>query len=112
MPQTLVIGFGNLDRGDDGVAFDVVNLLRRQMGVKPLDADETGLDDRGGETGAVFVRQLVPELAPMSRRSPGRSCALPSSPKRGCLPRSAMRCRWKGSSGWCRRSPAGRPKVS
>ncbi len=63
MPHTLVIGFGNLDRGDDGVAFDVVNLLRRQLGVKPLDADETGLDDRGGETGAVFVRQLVPELA-------------------------------------------------
>ena len=61
--RTLVIGYGNLDRGDDGVAFDVVNLLRRQLGVKPLDADETGLDDRGGETGAVFVRQLVPELA-------------------------------------------------
>ncbi|HSO62863.1 MAG TPA: hypothetical protein VLR50_17655 [Desulfobacterales bacterium] len=63
MPQTLIIGFGNLDRGDDGVAFEVVNRLRRQLGVKPLDADETGLDDRGSETGAVFVPQLVPELA-------------------------------------------------
>jgi len=62
MPQTLIIGFGNLDRGDDGVAFEVVNLLRRQLGLKLLDADETGLDDRGGDTGAVFVRQLVPEL--------------------------------------------------
>jgi hydrogenase maturation protease len=63
MPQTLVIGFGNLDRGDDGVAFDVVNRLRRQLGLRPLEADETGLDDRSGDTGAVFVRQLVPELA-------------------------------------------------
>jgi hypothetical protein len=63
MPQTLVIGFGNLDRGDDGVAFEVVNLLRRQLGLKPLDAEETGLNDRGEDTDAVFVRQLVPELA-------------------------------------------------
>lgn len=63
MPQTLVIGFGNLDRGDDGVAFDVVNRLRRQLGLKPLDAEETGLNDRGRDTDAVFVRQLVPELA-------------------------------------------------
>ncbi|MBI5581601.1 MAG: hypothetical protein HY895_20800, partial [Deltaproteobacteria bacterium] len=48
--RTRVIGFGNLDRGDDGVAFDVVNLLRRQLGLKLLDAEETGLDDRGGDT--------------------------------------------------------------
>jgi len=64
MPQTLVIGFGNLDRGDDGVAFDVVNRLRRQLGLRPLDAEETGMNDLIGDTGAVFVRQLVPELAP------------------------------------------------
>jgi hydrogenase maturation protease len=63
MPRTLVIGFGNLDRGDDGAAFDVVNRLRRRLGRAPLDAEETGLDDRGGDTGAVFVPQLVPELA-------------------------------------------------
>jgi len=63
MTRHLVIGFGNLDRGDDGVAFDVVNLLRQQLGLKPLDTEESGLDDRGGDTGAVFVTQLVPELA-------------------------------------------------
>jgi hydrogenase maturation protease len=61
--RTRVIGFGNLDRGDDGVAFDVVNLLRRKLGLMALDAEQTGLDERGGDTDAVFVPQLVPELA-------------------------------------------------
>ncbi len=27
--RTLVIGYGNLDRGDDGVAYAIVNELRR-----------------------------------------------------------------------------------
>ena len=59
----MVIGYGNLERGDDGVAFHVVNRLRRALGRAPLGDADTGLQDLGADTDAVFIRQLVPELA-------------------------------------------------
>lgn len=63
MARTLVIGFGNLDRGDDGAAFHIVNHLRQGLGLRPLEEDETGLGSLGGEMDAVFLRQLLPEHA-------------------------------------------------
>ena len=62
MPRTLVIGFGNIDRADDGVAYSVINALRRRLGQKPLKEDETGLDELGAEVDSVFLSQLTPEL--------------------------------------------------
>lgn len=62
MPETLVIGYGNLARGDDGAAFHVVNRLRARQGRAPLTLDDGGLRDLGDDT-AVFVPQLLPELA-------------------------------------------------
>jgi hydrogenase maturation protease len=62
MPRTLVVGFGNLDRADDGVAFHVVNVLRRRLGRPPLPEDVTGLDDLGERVDSVFLVQLIPEL--------------------------------------------------
>lgn len=62
MMRTLVIGYGNLDRGDDGVAYAIVNELRKALFRKALDEEETGLEDLGGKTDTVFLRQLVPEL--------------------------------------------------
>jgi hydrogenase maturation protease len=62
MACTLVIGFGNADRGDDGAALGVVNRLRARMGRRPLAEGDTGLEELGTET-AVFVRQLLPELS-------------------------------------------------
>lgn len=62
MSQTLVIGYGNLDRGDDGAAFHVINRLRERLGQRPLPEDESGLETLEPET-AVFVPQLTPELA-------------------------------------------------
>ena len=62
MPRILVIGYGNPDRGDDGAALHVVNRLREHLGQPPLDEDDGGLADLGRDT-AVFVPQLVPELA-------------------------------------------------
>jgi hydrogenase maturation protease len=62
MPHTLVIGYGNPERGDDGAALHVVNRLRARLGQPPLVADDGGLGDLGRNT-AVFVPQLVPELA-------------------------------------------------
>jgi hydrogenase maturation protease len=62
MSQTLVIGYGNLDRGDDGAAFHVVNRLRERLGQRPLPEDVSGLETLEPET-AVFVPLLTPELA-------------------------------------------------
>jgi hydrogenase maturation protease len=62
MQRTLVIGYGNLDRGDDGAAFHVVNRLRERLGHRPLPEDDSGLETLEAET-AVFVPQLTPELA-------------------------------------------------
>jgi hydrogenase maturation protease len=62
MSQTLVIGYGNLDRGDDGAAFHVVNRLRKHLGQRLLAEDDSGLENFAVET-AVFVPQLTPELA-------------------------------------------------
>ena len=62
MSRTLVIGFGNIDRADDGVAFFVINTLRRRLGQKPLPDDETGLDELGAQIDSIFLSQLTPEL--------------------------------------------------
>jgi hydrogenase maturation protease len=58
----LVIGYGNLERQDDGVGFYVVNRLRRHLGQKPLARDDDGLSRLGRRTDSIFTRQLVPEL--------------------------------------------------
>jgi hydrogenase maturation protease len=61
-PRTLVIGYGNIDRADDGVAFSVVNALRHRLGQKTLSEDNTGLDELGAEVDSIFLVQLTPEL--------------------------------------------------
>lgn len=60
--RTLVAGFGNLDRADDGVAFFVVNAFRKRLGQEALDEDGTGLEALGGHADSIFVTQLVPEM--------------------------------------------------
>jgi len=62
MKRTLVAGFGNLDRADDGVAFHVVNAFRRRLGQVTLDEYNTGLEELGGLADSVFIGQLVPEM--------------------------------------------------
>lgn len=62
MSRTLVIGFGNVDRADDGVAYHVVNALRRRLGQGMLHEDETGLEELGSQIDSVFLVQLSPEL--------------------------------------------------
>jgi hydrogenase maturation protease len=62
MPRTLVIGYGNVHRADDGVAQYVINALRQRLGQKALAEDQTGLEDLGAETDSVLLTQLVPEL--------------------------------------------------
>lgn len=62
MNRTLVIGFGNLDRADDGVAYYVINALRRRLGQKMLNEEITGLEGLCGDIDSIFLSQLVPEL--------------------------------------------------
>lgn len=62
MSRTLVIGFGNRDRADDGVAYYVVNALRGRLCQKMLAEDETGLEELGAPVDSIFLSQLVPEL--------------------------------------------------
>ncbi len=62
MPRTLVIGFGNIDRADDGVAYHVISGLRRRLGQGMLHEDETGLEGLGAQIDSIFLVQLAPEL--------------------------------------------------
>lgn len=59
---TIIVGYGNPDRGDDGAGFFLVNAVRARLGLPPLGENETGLEDLTGNIDAVFLLQLVPEL--------------------------------------------------
>lgn len=61
--RTLVAGFGNAYRRDDGVGRVVVNALREQLGRPPLDIMDDGFEDLGHAVDTVVLHQLVPELA-------------------------------------------------
>ena len=63
MKKTLVIGFGNVYRQDDGVGFVVVNALREKLGRSPLGVEDDGFDDLGHEIDTLLLHQLVPDLA-------------------------------------------------
>jgi hydrogenase maturation protease len=62
MSRTLVIGFGNRDRQDDGVAWEVIDVLRRRAGQASLGEDETGLEQLGHQVDSIFILQLAPDL--------------------------------------------------
>jgi hydrogenase maturation protease len=61
--RTLVLGFGNVYRRDDGVAYVVLNALRERLGRPRLGMDDDGFDDLGHVVDTVLLHQLVPELA-------------------------------------------------
>ena len=65
MYRILVIGYGNLDRQDDGVAYQVINALRRRLGQPALGGEEREAEELGNQTDSVFVVQLAPELLDM-----------------------------------------------
>jgi hydrogenase maturation protease len=62
MLRTLVVGYGNLDRQDDGVAFEVINSLRLRLGQTPLVEEEIEPDKPENQVNSIFLRQLAPEL--------------------------------------------------
>lgn len=60
--RTLVLGFGNVDRQDDGAAYWVIQALRRHLQQPPLRPEETGLEDLGRRVDCAFLAQLGPEV--------------------------------------------------
>ncbi len=61
--KTLLLGYGNIDREDDGVAYHVLAEIARRLGRPAPDAVEEAFDLQGEEIELLFVLQLTPELA-------------------------------------------------
>ncbi len=62
MKRTLVVGFGNAYRRDDGVGRAVVNRLRERLGHPSLDPNDDGFNDLGRPIDTVVMHQLAPDL--------------------------------------------------
>ena len=63
--KSLIIGYGNVYCRDDGVAFYVINNLRKRLGLRDLQPDEDGLDELGQPIDTVLLHQIVPEVIPV-----------------------------------------------
>jgi hydrogenase maturation protease len=62
LKKTLILGYGNLDRQDDGVAWHIlVNLANKLQVNIPNPEDEIYIIE--GPVGFIFVLQLSPDLA-------------------------------------------------
>jgi len=61
--STLIIGYGNFDREDDGVAWHVLTALAQRLGYDTPDAPEEGLEPEGKPVDFLFRLQLTPEIA-------------------------------------------------
>lgn len=62
MLRTIVVGYGNIARADDGAAFEVINALRQRLGQKILSDGDTGMEELGSESDSIFLPQLMPEI--------------------------------------------------
>ena len=63
MVKVLLIGYGNPDREDDGVAWHILQGVARRLGRYALDIETGGQDQLGQSPDLLFVLQLTPELA-------------------------------------------------
>ncbi len=63
--RSLVIGYGNVYRHDDGVALYIINRLRNLTGTEELKPDEDGLEDLKNPIDTIMLHQLVPETIPI-----------------------------------------------
>lgn len=63
--RTLIIGYGNPFRRDDGVAYHILNAVRGRLGLRALARDEDGEDELGRQVDTLMLHQLLPELAPL-----------------------------------------------
>lgn len=68
MEETLIIGYGNVDRQDDGVAWHILAGLWEQFGRGPAPSIDEGFPLGGEYPHFIFDLQLVPELAEVVAR--------------------------------------------
>jgi hydrogenase maturation protease len=61
--KTLIIGFGNPDRQDDGVAWHVLSALAERLGRTVSESIDDDLDRTGPSPNLVCMLQLTPEVA-------------------------------------------------
>jgi Ni,Fe-hydrogenase maturation factor len=62
MKPTLLMGYGNADRGDDGVAWHILCNVATLLG-RDLPAVEVGFFPDGNDPDFMFALQLVPEYS-------------------------------------------------
>ncbi len=60
--MNLIVGYGNPDRQDDGLAWHVLCGIARRLG-RPIPTIEEGFSPSGDDPDLLFVLQLTPELA-------------------------------------------------
>ncbi len=73
MSNSLIIGFGNLDRQDDGVAWHILASLTKRLGRNLDVSTEDDFEFGGQNPELLFMLQLTPELSEKIARA-GRVC--------------------------------------
>jgi hydrogenase maturation protease len=63
LANTIVIGYGNPDREDDGVAWHILADLNARLGYPVPDLYAEGFEPQGNQIDFMFRLQLMPELA-------------------------------------------------
>jgi hydrogenase maturation protease len=63
MLRTLILGYGNFDRQDDGVAWHILAGLNQRLGRNPVETPDDDFPAGEGMPDLLFVLQLIPELA-------------------------------------------------
>lgn len=61
--RTLIVGYGNVDRQDDGVAWHVLAALRLWLGKPEPEAFGEAFEPQGENPDFLFTLQLTPEMA-------------------------------------------------
>lgn len=61
--KTLLLGYGNADRQDDGVAWHILAALAARLGSVPPPSPEDGLEITTPAVDLLFQLQLTPELS-------------------------------------------------
>jgi hydrogenase maturation protease len=62
MKKTLLMGYGNIDRQDDGVAWHILESIAHKLD-RPVPEPSEGFYPNGSNPDLLFVLQLTPELA-------------------------------------------------
>jgi hydrogenase maturation protease len=61
--RTLILGYGNADREDDGVAWHILNQVAARLGRESSPSPEEGFEPGSDELEFSFALQLTPEMS-------------------------------------------------